>query len=312
MFRFKMPDMTLPIREQAELLKEQFNSFIKSDALSDILSILDTNLNGICVEYNARVLKNGKVREIQEIGHNDSLDDYRNELYHLFKELGLLGINKPLTNCHSHIIVLGGSFNSCHVRTSVVKDIIDDSTLFIDGLACYRPINPVEKVNLSPNLSCDTEFATMTEAFIHTFSLKNANVSEDFVSDRNINSISNIRTFKTDGNLTYRIMAAPSGEPDKRRANTADTLKFYMDNTTLDSTSSVIATTNNLHCNRQFIQLTYEMLKSGRTFNIDVVGCSSDDRIKTIDEYNPYQFVQELIATIDWINKFNDDSTTWN
>ena len=300
-----MPDMTLPIREQAELLKEQFNSFIKSDALSDILSILDTNLNGICVEYNGRVLKNGKVREIQEIGHNDSLDDYRNELYPLFKELGLLGINKPLTNCHSHIIVLGGSFNSCHVRTSVVKDIIDDSTLFIDGLACYRPINPVEKVNLSPNLSCDTEFATMTEAFIHTFSLKNANVSEDFVSDRNINSISNIRTFKTDGNLTYRIIAAPSGEPDKRRANTADTLKFYMDNTDISVNSTVIAVTGNIYCNRQFIQLVYEMFKANTTFNLDVVGYRCGDNVETADNYKVNQHVQELIATINWINKFN-------
>lgn len=312
MFRFTMPDTSLPIPEQSELLREQFASFLKSDALSDIMSILETDLDNISAEYNKRTLRNGKVCEIHDIRDNNSLDKYRYLLYPLFKEIGFININKPVRPYHSHVVVLGGSYNSCHIRTASALNIIDDSTLFVDGLSCYRPINPVEKNGFSRSISADSEFGAITEAFIETFSLENYDIKEDFASNRNINSISNIRTFESGDNRTYRIMAAPSGEPDMRRANTADTLKFYMDNTDLSVDSTVIAVTNNYYCNRQFIQLVYEILKAGTSFNIDVVGCISDDSLITAEEYNPNTYTQELIALIDWINKFNDDSTTWN
>ena len=305
MFRFKMPDTTLPITEQAIILRDQFDSFIKSDAISDILSILDTDLNNIREKYDARRQSNGVVREIHDIKKNKAIEKYRYELYPLFTELGFININKPIKKNHSHIIVLGGIYSACHQRTSYVHNIIDDSTLYIDGLACYRPINPAERKNLPHTLTCDSEFGAMTEAFINTFSLESADVHEEFDGDRNINNISNIRTFITERTPKYRIMAAPSAEPDKRRANTADTLKFYMDNTDISVNSTVIAVTGNIYCNRQFIQLVYEMFKANTTFNLDVVGYRCGDNVETADNYKVNQHVQELIATINWINKFN-------
>ena len=305
MFRFKMCDTTLPIAKQKDLLKEQFSSLLKCDAMSDILSVLNTDLSSIGAKYDVRKQKNGIVRELQDIKQDNSLEKYRYELYPLFQELGFININTPTYKNHSHIIVLGGSLNSCHKRTSYVPNIIDKTTLYIDGLACYRPINPAEKKNLSHNLSCDTEFSAMTKAFIDTFSLENADITEAFVSNRNINSISNIRTFVTKSTPTYKIWAAPSGNPDKRRANTADTLKFYMDNNDLSNNSSVVAVTGNINCNRQFIQLVYEMLSADTSFNLDVVGYRYGDNIEMSDNYKPSHYVQELIALINWINKFN-------
>ena len=107
MFRFTMPDTSLPIPEQSELLREQFASFLKSDALSDIMSILETDLDNISAEYNKRTLRNGKVCEIHDIRDNNSLDKYRYLLYPLFKEIGFININKPLVVTHSLGKIIG-------------------------------------------------------------------------------------------------------------------------------------------------------------------------------------------------------------
>ena len=80
-----------------------------------------------------------------------------------------------------------------------------------------------------------------------------------------------------------------------------------MDNTNLDETSNVLAITDNRYCNRQFLQLVYEMLNNNMLFGLDIIGCSSDDEIYSVEEYNPYQHVQNLIGIIDWIVRFNNN-----
>lgn len=309
MTRFTMPDTSLPINEQRELLREQFNDFIDCDAIKDILSILNTDIQEIKTSYNGRTLPNGKIREVMEFNDDNRLEKFRYELYSPLYELGLFDINKPLSDNHSHIIVLGGSLSSTYNRTNYALNQISKGTQYIDGLACYRPISPKERHGIFKDKKDDTEFFAMSEAFEQTFDLQNYNPIDDFVSDRNINSISNIRTFSNDNNskndITYRILAAPSTEPDLRRADTSDTINFYINNSRLNENSSILAITDNRYCNRQFIQIATEMLNSNVSYNLDIIGCFSGKQITTKDNYNPYLYIQDVIALINLIEKFD-------
>ena len=314
MIRFTMPDTSLPIENQKQLLKEQFNEFIKCDAMSDILSILHTDIHDIKTSFNGRVLSSGKVIETLEFPNEKRLDKYRIDLYAPLKELGFYNINKPLSNNHSHITILGGSLTATYNRTKYATNWINKSTKHIDGLACYRPISPTERTGISKDIIGDTEFHAMSEAFKETFNLQSHNFTDDFTSDRNLNSISNIRIFSnvdsSQEDVIYRIFAAPSTAPNLRRANTSDTLSFFLENGELNKDSSILAITTNRYCNRQFIQLATEMLNLDMSHYLDIIGSLDDAHISTIDNYNPYQYIQEVIAIIGLIEDFNKSVPT--
>ncbi|MBR0342290.1 MAG: hypothetical protein IJH64_08610 [Oscillospiraceae bacterium] len=68
-----------------------------------------------------------------------------------------------------------------------------------------------------------------------------------------------------------------------------------------------MAITDNRYCNRQFLQLA-GLLLSGCPVpvGLDVVGCRDDRDIVTLDEYDPFQYLQDLISILDWIERFRD------
>lgn len=314
MIRFTMPDTSLPIDDQKQLLREQFNEFISCDAMNDILSILHTDIYDIRTSFNGRVLPNGKVIETLEFPDDKRLIKYRTELYSPLKELGTFDINKPISNKHSHIVILGGSLRATYNRTKYASNWITKDTKYIDGLACYRPIGTKERIGVSKEKKGETEFGAMSEAFIQTFNLQNYTITDDFVGDRNLNSISNIRTFSnskvSQKNVNYRILAAPSTAPDLRRADTSDTMKFFLSKSNLDKNSSILAITTNRYCNRQFLQLVTEMLSSNVSYYLDIIGSLDDEHVDTIDNYNPYQYIQDIIAMINLIEKYNNSLPT--
>ncbi len=305
MIRFVMPENTNDAALKAEAVLSQLESFLHSKALQDLFEILDTDIDTIDRTYNRRASSDGSIVELQELKSSASLDEKKEQLYPLFKELGFFDINRPVNNRHSRIIVLGGSLNACNERTEYAKKWINENTGYVDGLACYRPIGSAERSKV-PSCLCDTEFGAMTESFMREFNLERHGFTEEFKSDRNLNSISCIRDWGRSDNRKYRIFAAPSSEPHKRRADTGDTLEFYYEHEKqMDAGDSVLFITNNRHCNRQFLQLAYCMIKGDHPGTIDIIGCYPDDRVISVDEYDPLLYLQDLIGIIDWMKAWN-------
>lgn len=302
MLRFTMPDNTYTLAEKEEALKDQLEAFKHDEALKEMLDILEVDAESVKERYNGR-LCGARVIETQELDPMASLEDKKEALYPLFKELGFIDINRPLREKNSHVIVLGGSINACKDRTEAAARFIDDTTACVSGLSCYRPVSPVERTG-GAGTNFDTEFGAMSESFVRTFGLDRQAYTEDFKSDRNLNSISCIRTYEKDGR-PYRIFAAPSSEPDIRRADTGDTFDHYMAKAGgIKEDASYLFVTNNRYCNRQFLQLAYRMIKGRYPGTIDVVGCFADERIVTADRYDPFQYLQDIIAIIDWTDRF--------
>ena len=63
MYRFTMPEPALPMREQITELKEQFDSFLRSEALSELFEVLKTDRDSFKNTYDTRRMPDGKVRE---------------------------------------------------------------------------------------------------------------------------------------------------------------------------------------------------------------------------------------------------------
>ena len=306
MHRFFMPDNTHSISEKAESIRIQIRDFLDSEALKDLLGILETDIDTLGQTYNGRLRKKGAVIETQELVPETSLENRKEILYPLFRELGFIDINKPVRNKNNNVIVLGGSISACAERTCCAKRMLDETTRYVDGLACYRPVSPVER-KAETSLCCDTEFGAMAESFVKEFDLNGYGYTEEFKGDRNLNSISCIRNYEKADGRTYRIFAAPSSEPDKRRADTGDTFRFYMEKCEQTQTeASILFITNNRYCNRQFLQLAYWMIEGKYPGTIDVVGCYPDESVISAEKYDPYQYLQDLIAIIDWAHRFSD------
>ena len=305
MIRFTMPEPSLSVSDQIRILHRQFEEFLHSEALESLLSLLKVDAHSLGSVYNGRRREDGKICETQEIAPLQELEEKREVLYPLFQELGFLGINRPLRQEYSHILVLGGSMNVCQLRTQYADGLVSSSTHFVDGLTAFRPINPIERSAASYSSPCDTEFGCMCDIFTRVFDLTFDD--EQFCGDRNLNRICSIRTLRSSQNRPrYRVYAAPSSEPQTRRADTGDTLSFYLSQETLEQSDSILAITSNQYCNRQFVQLAFQLMKNRQPVFLDVVGCKTGEQIDTPQKYNPFQYLQTLIGILDWITRFDE------
>lgn len=304
MIRFTMPETQLPEEKLIPFLQKQFDEFLESEALGRILTLLGTDIDGLSRKHDVRRRADGSIREMQTLEESREFDRLRPELYLLLDDLGFFRINRTVRDEYSHLAVLGGSLNISFERTEAAKRCISSSTEHVDGLSCFRPIHPAERQKTRHSSYADTEFGVMSDAFEQTFHLNRAEHKEDFYSDRNINSISCIRSYGGEGGKrSFRVFAAPSGEPHERRADTADSVSFYLEHNTFSESDHILFLSSNIYCNRQFIQILDSMLEAGRVIPFEIVGCKTGDKIDTEADFGPQKTIQELISLIDWIKR---------
>ena len=306
MLRFTIPEHINDFKKQCEFLYEQLDGFFRSDVLRELFSVLETDEETIEDRYGARKKADGRVVEVQELGGIESLEPVRERLYGIFRELGFTDINKPASGRWDRVVILGGAQNAIYTRVKGALNFINPSVRSIDGISCYRPISPIERGKSGFKAASDTEFGVMSEVFCSELPVVLTGYTDRFTGDRNINSISNIRLFQTgtvSGSQEYRIYVAPSSEPGIRRADTGDSVWFYLDEDGAAPDDRLLFITRNIYCNRQFLQMFYYMMKRHHINSFDVVGCLSDDELERKDDYEILKYIQEVIALLSWGRK---------
>ena len=48
----------------------------------------------------------------------------------------------------------------------------------------------------------------------------------------------------------------------------------------------------------------FQAILTGCRADFDLIGCRDDEHIHTVETYDPLQYIQDLIGTLDWIGKF--------
>jgi|GEM_PF-911973 len=314
MIRFIMPEAALPLEEKKTLLQEQFDTFLQADALEDILSVIDIDRGHLAEKYDGRHMASGSIIESQDMAEMSELENIRERLFPLFKELGSFDIGDTCRGDHNRLVIYGGALGACFDRTNYSVRFLTERTVSIDALTCYRPINPVERDRTESVSDADTEAGAMTEALEKVYGLSGGTWEDSFSGDRNLNAIACRRIYRGGtcgtasredaGAPVYRVFSAPSLEPELRRADTGDCIDYYIQQASVEDGDSILAVTNRRFCNRQFIQTAYQLIKNDQRIDFDIVGCHRRGIAPTADTYDPLQYLQDLIGTLDWIKRF--------
>ena len=322
--RFTIPDNTLDRIERIAAVNEQFDDYLGSDAftgLLDILGIRDrTSTKAILSGLKGYDTRRGKEVHFADVS-NKVLTENKEELFYVYKDLGLIDVYMPANEGRdgsgfSDLLVLGGAFEACYRRTDRAAGFISSATRRVSGLSAFRPI-PSRELD-APRRVCSrdvehpehTEFEAMSDAFVRKFKLEHI-IREEFSSSTNLNLISNVREFAPTDGVRYTVYASPSSSVD-RRASTMDTYEHFLRDVNEDICAEedcgFLVISDNRYVTYQVIPLLICIFGSklcDRIQTVDIIGCYDAKRQATKDTYD-IAYINEVIATVEWILKFKD------
>jgi hypothetical protein len=147
--------------------------------------------------------------------------------------LGLGADAKPRLRHYTHVLVLGGLVASCLFRTRFAAELLASgiSADNVTGVGGFRPLGEadLESAALSGIPCGDFEFDAIEASLKHAFGIDGRpDVVEGGDPHLAPGRAWKVATY-TAGPVTVRAVAAPSSEPDRRRADTVDTCRFWAD-----------------------------------------------------------------------------------
>ncbi|WP_433281983.1 hypothetical protein [Micromonospora sp. CA-244673] len=145
--------------------------------------------------------------------------------------LGLVRPVPPTLPRYAHLLVLGGLAHACLRRTAYAAHLARSGAGVageVAVLGSFRPLSPVELRLLADAgvHGCATEVDALDAGVRLAFGV-DAPVEEIGEAADHPHRAWSSRTYRPAGLPPVRVLAAPSGEPDRRRAHTADTQRFW-------------------------------------------------------------------------------------
>lgn len=154
------------------------------------------------------------------------------------RHAGTLGLSGPADHSrprrYDHVLVLGGRARACVLRSRFAAELLRAGVTAGDvvGLGSLRPVDDAERRHAAdlgghPADTLATEFDAMDLALTDAFELTTATATTKMggVPPDDPRTGWRVRTYP--GTPRVRLLAAPSSQPQLRRANTADTLTFW-------------------------------------------------------------------------------------
>ncbi|WP_433528959.1 hypothetical protein ACQPYA_21870 [Micromonospora sp. CA-263727] len=160
--------------------------------------------------------------------------------------LGLVRPQPPARAGYAHLVVLGGLAHACLRRTAYAAHLLRG--IKVTGevvlLGSYRPLSDRERHTLADAgvTGCDTEVDVLDAAVRRTFGL-GAPDDEDGLDAGHPHHSWSSRTYRPAGRPPLHVLAAPSSEPERRRAHTADTQRFWAGHARLTAGEPVLLVT---------------------------------------------------------------------
>ncbi len=227
-------------------------------------------------------------------------------IYRVSKKLGLIGLTDTYIINPDYILPLGGAKMSNLRRCELAHDIIEKYKYYntkVVALSAYRPILETERIYIDLYaLNAKFEFDAIVEGLKSAFAIseKNELISRRYDNPNRNYAIYEFKT-KADKNQLFAV-AAPSKDPDVRRANSADCLEFFFEKFNIPSGSRIINCTSQIYCPYQQVRALTFAIEYNVVF--DTVGfpfCLNreNDSFSKEQLSNPVNYLQEIKATID-------------
>jgi hypothetical protein len=147
--------------------------------------------------------------------------------------LGLGAEGTPRRRHYTHVLVLGGLVASCLFRTRFAAELLASGIRAdnVTGVGGFRPLGGPDRESAAlSGIPCgDFEVDAIEASLKRAFGIKGEPaVDEGGDPHREPGRAWKVATFAT-GPVTVRAVAAPSSQPDRRRADTVDTCRFWAD-----------------------------------------------------------------------------------
>ncbi|WP_431727438.1 hypothetical protein [Verrucosispora sp. TAA-831] len=161
--------------------------------------------------------------------------------------LGLVRPRPPAHTRYAHLVVLGGLAHACLRRVAYAAHLLRDRvdvTGEVAVLGSFRPLSETERGTLADAdvSGGDTEVDVLDSAVRRTFGLREPDSTDGVDAGHPHHSWSS-RTYRPTGLPPVRVLAAPSSEPQRRRAHTADTQRFWAEHARLSPGEPVLLVT---------------------------------------------------------------------
>ncbi|WP_229399980.1 hypothetical protein [Micromonospora okii] len=161
--------------------------------------------------------------------------------------LGLARSAPPARPAYAHLVVLGGLAHACLRRVAYAAHLLGSGTSVageVAVLGSFRPLSEAEREVLAGVglAGCETEVDALDAAVRLAFRVAGPAESGGVDAGHPHHSWSS-RTYRPPASPPVRVLAAPSSEPDRRRAHTADTQRFWAEHVRLSPGDAVLMVT---------------------------------------------------------------------
>lgn len=306
-------------------ISEQIGEWVKSDQLREIVNsfggkIPHTNDMGVLVDWLLEFSDIWDYRNQQKRTSADKAlglerwsiisdgitDKQARIVLDSIKDLGLTGVKYPMHKTYDYIVALGGARLSCLLRPKYANHIIKNiplepkSVVMLSGLRLISDIERETTDTYAPGAV--SEFDLINRGAALAFGVND--YQEDRYDDpTNINSSWIIRTYKKE-KLGFPLLsiAAPSREPDKRRANSVDTYRFFAQRCNLKPGDRILFITNQIY-------VPYQQLEAIRILAIpygviaETIGIPNEWTGPGLATRDAGKYLQEIRSTIQAISR---------
>ena len=221
--------------------------------------------------------------------------------------LGLIGIQLPAEREFDYIIALGGARFSCLYRPQYMYELLSKhgisskTAILLSGMRTVSESERTATDSYAP--MAQTEYDLINAGAEQSFGLA-PNYREERYYNENPNNSWALRTYDiSDGQIPLFSIAGPSSEPDKRRANSADTYQFFFKKFNIQAGQKLLLVTSQIY-------VPYQQLEALRTLAlphdlyIETVGFPTDKTNKLHGMMEPANYLQEIRSTIQAINRY--------
>ncbi|WP_231639896.1 hypothetical protein [Micromonospora sp. NRRL B-16802] len=218
--------------------------------------------------------------------------------------LGLIHPVRPVRSAYAHLVVLGGLAHACVRRVAYAAHLLR-AGLTVDGevavLGSFRPLSDWERATLTDaDLPVDdTEVDVLDSTVRRVFGVAEPAEHDGIDAGHPHHSWSS-RTYRPAGLPPVRVLAAPSSEPHRRRAHTADTQRFWAGHAQLAPGDEVLMVTAPLYVPFQHCD-ALRTLAIPYGCHIDTVGVDpalTDPAALPEQTLTPGRYLQEIRSAI--------------
>lgn len=227
--------------------------------------------------------------------------EQKNCIDNVIRKLGLLGVGEPTLEQYDYILALGGARMSCMYRTKYAWQMAQQHSEGLKSLILLGAMRPVAESEREATDTYAPEAVTefdLMEVAMYQCGKEIERTNELFEHNENSNLSWKMNSYVEDeNNISVISMAAPSTDP-VRRANSADSYKFFMEKIAEGKQSSLLLVTSQIYVPYQHIEAVRTL---GIPYNvtIDTVGFPVEWNGNNIGGMMQYEnYLQEIRSAL--------------